>query len=99
LNDGAVISVDGLAPGFSGFSTAIPLLTSLQSRQFLTWERLGGGTRLTAPRKPLSAFAVEWAAIDRRRRAELAKLDSMQKYAYTKECRRGFVLRYFCDDD
>jgi ATP-dependent DNA helicase RecQ len=98
LNDGAVISVDGLPPGFSGFSTAIPLLTSLQSRQFLTWERLGGGTRLTDPRKPLSSFAVEWAALDRRRRAELAKLDAMQKYAYTTGCRRAFVLRYFGDD-
>jgi len=98
LNDGAVVSVDGLPPGFSGFSTAIPLLTSLQSRQFLTWERLGGGTRLTDPRKPLSAFAVEWAAIDRRRRAELAKLDAMQKYAYTTGCRRAFVLRYFGDE-
>jgi ATP-dependent DNA helicase RecQ len=98
LNDGAVISIDGLPPGFSGYSTAIPLLTSLQSRQFLTWERLGGGTRLTDPRKPLSSFAVEWAAIDRRRRAELAKLDAMQKYAYTTGCRRAFVLRYFGDD-
>jgi ATP-dependent DNA helicase RecQ len=98
LSDGAVISVDGLPPGFSGFSTAIPLLTSLQSRQFLTWERLGGGTRLTDPRRPLTAFAVEWAAIDRRRRAELAKLDAMQKYAYTTGCRRAFVLRYFGDE-
>ena len=98
LNEGAVISVDGLPPGFSGYSTAIPLLTSLQSRQFLTWERVGGGTRLTDPRKPLSAFEVEWAAIDRRRRAELAKLDAMQKYAYTTGCRRAFVLRYFGDE-
>ena len=98
LNDGAVISIDGLPPGFSGFSSAIPLLTSLQSRQFLTWDRLGGGTRLTDPRKPLSSFAVEWAVIDRRRRAELAKLDAMQKYAYTTGCRRAFVLRYFGDD-
>ena len=30
-------------------------------------------------------------------RAELAKLDVIQKYAYTKACRRGFVLRYFGD--
>jgi ATP-dependent DNA helicase RecQ len=98
LHDGAVVSVDGLPPGFSGFAAAVPLLTSLESRQFLTWERLGGGTRLTDPRKPLSSFPVEWAAIDRRRRAELAKLDAMQKYAYTTGCRRAFVLRYFGDD-
>jgi ATP-dependent DNA helicase RecQ len=98
LNDGAVISLDGLPPGFAGSATAVPLLNALQSRQFLTWERLGGGTRLTDPRKPLSAFNVEWAVIDRRRRADLAKLDAMQKYAYTTGCRRAFVLRYFGDE-
>jgi ATP-dependent DNA helicase RecQ len=98
LHDGAVVALDGLPPGFSGASTAIPLLTSLQSRQFLTWERIGGGMRLTNPKAPLSAFPVDWAAIDRRRRADLAKLDAMQKYAYTTGCRRAFVLRYFGDE-
>jgi ATP-dependent DNA helicase RecQ len=98
LNDGAVIALDGLPPGFSGSATAIPLLTGLQSRQFLTWERIGGGLRLTDPQKPLSTFDVEWAVLDRRRRADLAKLDAMQKYAYTTGCRRAFVLRYFGDE-
>jgi len=98
LHDGAVIALDGLPPGFSGAATAIPLLTGLQSRQFLTWERIGGGARLTNPTAPLSAFDIDWLAIDRRRRAELAKLESMQKYAYTTGCRRAFVLRYFGDE-
>ena len=98
LQEGAVVTLDGLPPGFSGAATAIPLLTSLQSRQFLTWERIGGGLRLTNPRAALSTFPVEWAAIDRRRRADLAKLDAMQKYAYTTGCRRAFVLRYFGDE-
>jgi ATP-dependent DNA helicase RecQ len=98
LHDGAVISLDGLPPGFSGASTAIPLLTTLQARQFLTWDRIGGGTRLTNPKAALSSFPIDWAAIDRRRRADLAKLDAMQKYAYTTGCRRAFVLRYFGDD-
>ena len=98
LNEGAVVSLDGLPPGFSGSATAVPILTGLQARQFLTWERLGGGLRLTDPGKPLTGFPVEWAVIDRRRRAELAKLDAMQKYAYTTGCRRAFVLRYFGDE-
>ena len=98
IHDGAVIALDGLPPAFAGASTAIPLLTSLQAKQFLTWERIGGGTRLTNPRAPLSAFDIDWLAIDRRRRAELAKLDAMQKYAYTTGCRRAFVLRYFGDE-
>jgi ATP-dependent DNA helicase RecQ len=98
LHDGAVVTLDGLPPGFSGAGTAIPLLTTLQSRQFLTWERLGGGTRLTNPSAALSSFNVEWGVLDRRRRADLAKLDAMQKYAYTTGCRRAFVLRYFGDE-
>ncbi len=34
---------------------------------------------------------------ERRREAELAKLDTMQRYAYAKGCRRTFILRYFGD--
>jgi len=33
----------------------------------------------------------------RRRAAELAKLDIMQRYAYARTCRRTFILRYFGD--
>jgi RecQ family ATP-dependent DNA helicase len=33
----------------------------------------------------------------RRRRADRAKLDVMQRYAYSTACRRGFILRYFGD--
>jgi ATP-dependent DNA helicase RecQ len=97
LDDGAPIDLDGLPPGFGGGSGAMPLLDALQSRQFLEWKRCGSGTALTAPRKPLSAFPIDWALLDRRRRADLQKLDAMQQYAYTKGCRRGFVLRYFGD--
>ena len=98
LDEGAPIDLDGLPPGFGGGSGAMPLLDALQSRQFLEWKRCGGpGASLTAPRKALSAFPIDWALLDRRRRADLAKLDAMQQYAYTKGCRRGFVLRYFGD--
>jgi ATP-dependent DNA helicase RecQ len=75
----------------------MPLLDALQDRQFLEWKRTGAGTRITDPRKPLTAYRIDWATLDRRRRADLQKLDAMQQYAYTKGCRRGFVLRYFGD--
>ena len=75
----------------------MPLLDALQDRQFLEWKRCGAGAALTAPRQPLSGFAIDWALLDRRRKADLQKLDAMQQYAYTKGCRRGFVLRYFGD--
>ena len=97
LRTGAVVDIDGLPPGLGGASACAPLLDALQARQFLVWERLGTGLYLADKSAPLSKFKVDWALIDRRRAAELSKLQAVQKYAYTKECRRGFVLRYFGD--
>ena len=97
LEEGAPIDLDGLPPGFGGLSGATPLLDRLQARQFVEWKRLGGGTFITKPRQPIDAYPVDWETLDRRRRAELAKLDAMQQYAYFRGCRRGFVLRYFGD--
>jgi ATP-dependent DNA helicase RecQ len=73
------------------------ILDRLQARQFVMWERPGSGLRLARPGARLDDRAIDWRATDRRRNADLAKLDAMQKYAYTTGCRRGFVLRYFGD--
>ena len=97
LSEGAVINLDTLPPGLAGTAGALPLLERLQSRQFLTFERPDGGPRLADPRAPLTHFRVDWPAIDRRRKGDIAKLDAMQGYAYTRGCRRAFVLRYFGD--
>jgi ATP-dependent DNA helicase RecQ len=97
LNDGVPIDLDGLPPGLGGAVRAMPLLTELERGQFLEWHRLGGGDHVTNPRRPLSAYPLDWSAIDRRRKNELSKLDAMQQYAYATGCRRGFVLRYFGD--
>ena len=96
LEDGASIDLDGLPPGFGGRS-ATTLLDRLQDRQFLEWRSASSGQRLTSPRATLDRYKIDWATIDRRRLADLAKLDAVQQYAYTKGCRRGFVLRYFGD--
>jgi ATP-dependent DNA helicase RecQ len=97
LYDGVTIDMNGLPPGFHGAAGTMPLLDALEATQFLEWQRLGGGDRLTNPKRPLSGYAVDWAALERRRQAELAKLESVQQYAYATGCRRGFVLRYFGD--
>ena len=97
LNAGAVVDLDRLPPGFGGAMGALPVLEGLQARQFVQCNRTEGGPRLVAPSRPLSSFSVDWATLDRRRAAELAKLDTMQQYAYTRGCRRAFVLRYFGD--
>ena len=97
LHSGATVDLDALPPGLGRRSGATSLLDALQSRQFLVWNRLGGGMRLTSPGAPLSRFRIDWHAIDRRRNSELSKLEAVQRYAYTKTCRRSFVLRYFGD--
>jgi ATP-dependent DNA helicase RecQ len=97
LHEGALIDLDGLPPGFGRASGATPLLDALQSRQFLHWRRAAPGNALTNPRRPLSAFRIDWRSMERRRTADLQKLDAVQQYAYTRGCRRGFVLRYFGD--
>jgi ATP-dependent DNA helicase RecQ len=97
LNDGASIDLEGLPPGFGGASGTLPVLSELQARQFLVFERVGGGLRLTNPKAPLSAFPIDWEQIERRRRVEMGKLETMQKYAYAPGCRRAFVLKYFGD--
>jgi ATP-dependent DNA helicase RecQ len=97
LNSGATIDLDALPPGLGRRSGATSLLDALQSRQFLVWYRLGGGMRLTSPGAPLSRFRIDWHSIDRRRNSELSKLEAVQRYAYTRTCRRSFVLRYFGD--
>jgi len=97
--DGIPVSPDMLPPGFGGMSGVRALLDELQERQFVVWHGTGGGIRLMDHAAPLTRFRIEWEIIDRRRRAELSKLDAMQMYAYTKRCRRAFVLRYFGDPD
>ena len=97
LHTGATIDLDALPPGLGRRSGATSLLDALQSRQFLVWQRLGGGMRLTSPNAPLSRFRIDWSATDRRRAADLSKLEAVQRYAYAKTCRRAFVLRYFGD--
>lgn len=97
LESGATVNLDGLPPGLAGLQTASLLLDDLQSRQLLVWERAGGGLRLSPRPVAVAQLRVDWATLARRRGAELAKLDWVQRYAYAKTCRRGFILRYFGD--
>ena len=97
LHDGALVDLSALPPGLAGPMTAIPILERLQSRQFVIVERPDSAPRLIDPEASLSRFAVDWPGMDRRRKADLAKLAAMQSYAYARGCRRAFVLRYFGD--
>jgi ATP-dependent DNA helicase RecQ len=75
-----------------------PLLQALGDGGFLEWRALSGeGIWVLDRDTPLNRLAIDWRALDDRRRREEGKLRSMQQYAYTDGCRRGFVLRYFGD--
>ncbi|HEU4629448.1 MAG TPA: ATP-dependent DNA helicase RecQ, partial [Gemmatimonadaceae bacterium] len=76
IQRGAAVDLDGLPPGFGGAGGVVPMLEDLQARQFVVWERTGGGTRLVRPGAPLEQFPVDWEGLERRRRAELSKLDA-----------------------
>jgi ATP-dependent DNA helicase RecQ len=97
LHDGIVADLDALPPGIGGAMGAAGILDALEQRQMLVWRRLGEGITLTDPARDLAAWPVDWEGLDRRRAAELRKLEMVQQYAYTKYCRRAFVLRYFGD--
>ncbi|MEO6208771.1 MAG: ATP-dependent DNA helicase RecQ [Gemmatimonadaceae bacterium] len=95
--DGITVDPNGFAPGLGGQAGIAALLDSLQDRQFVVWERSGGGLRVPDVRRPFSALRISWEQLDRRRAGDMGKLDAMQKYSYTTGCRRGFLLRYFGD--
>ncbi len=97
VEDGITADLDALPPGLGGAMGAMQLLDELQGMQVVVWKRLGEGITLHDRGKALESWPVDWDGLDRRRRGELRKLEMMQKYAYTEQCRREFVLRYFGD--
>ena len=94
---GIVADLDALPPGLGGSGGAAALLDTLQGRQMIVWRRLGEGITLTDRTKDITTWPVDWTGLERRRRGDLRKLELVQKYAYTDQCRRAFVLRYFGD--
>jgi ATP-dependent DNA helicase RecQ len=97
LKAGVAIDLDALPPGLGGVEIVSSVLAQLEHRTLITVERPGEGTRVANSAAALETYDVDWAGLDRRRRAEQEKLDTMQRYAYANGCRRAFVLRYFGD--
>lgn len=93
---GLLVDLDGLPRHIRGRS-ARQALERLRHRQFVDFFTPAAGLYLARPNAALDRFAIDWDALHRRKSAELAKLDMMQSYVYSKNCRRAFVLRYFGD--
>ena len=89
---GREVDVESFGPDTRGTTAT---LESLRDRQFLDFTMVGDGLRAVRAEAPLSAFHIDWDALQRRKAADLQKLAAMQGYAFTSNCRRAFVLRYF----
>ena len=93
---GTELSPAALRHALAGLDDADRLIAGLQAAGFLEWRRPAreGWQLLGISPAP----ALDWPAIDRRRLRELRRLHQVERYAYTRHCRRAFVLRYFGDD-
>jgi ATP-dependent DNA helicase RecQ len=81
-----------------GRGDAARLLDELQDGGFLEWGQAGGeGVWVLDRATPIARLPIDWRHVDSKRERDLRKLQKMQAYGYTEECRRGFVLRYFGD--
>jgi ATP-dependent DNA helicase RecQ len=95
---GAELEWRQLARAGGGRWEATELLEALRQGGYLEWQATSGeGVWVLDRDTPLPRLRVDWEALEVKRQRDLRKLQQMQIYAYTKECRRGFVLRYFGD--
>ncbi|HEX8432253.1 MAG TPA: ATP-dependent DNA helicase RecQ, partial [Longimicrobium sp.] len=93
---GAELDWGTLAP--NGRGEAMRLLDSLQEGGFLEWGQAGGdGVWVLDRATPINRLPIDWRSLDAKRERDLGKLQKVQQYGYTEQCRRGFVLRYFGD--
>jgi len=99
LESGTIVDLAGLPPGLDGAHGVLPVLERLQSEQYVTWARTGGGYHLLAGAADEPTPPIDWRALERRRRTDLERLEAIQGYSQSPACRRAFVLRYFGDAD
>lgn len=81
----------------AGSESVVDLMDRLQAESFLEWQQAGEGVWVIDRKTPIPRLPVDWAAVEKKRENDLWKLQKIQIYAYTKDCRRGFVLQYFGD--
>ncbi|HEX6750698.1 MAG TPA: ATP-dependent DNA helicase RecQ [Longimicrobium sp.] len=81
----------------AGGESPVDLLDRLQDEGFLEWQQGGEGVWVIDRKTPIPQLPIDWRALDEKRERDMRKLQKMQIYAYTKDCRRGFVLQYFGD--
>lgn len=99
ITDGVTVDLEAMPPGLGGTSGLVPVLERLAAQQFVVYSRCGHGLRVTESARHHPSPPLDWAPLERRRSADLARLDAMEGYAQTRYCRRAYLLRYFGDPD
>ena len=101
LYDGVALPWRELARAAGDRDGAAELLEALQRDGFLEWTRFldGEGIQVLDRSTPINRLPIDFRRLEARKKADLQKLQKMQGYAYTEQCRRGYVLRYFGDPD
>jgi ATP-dependent DNA helicase RecQ len=94
IYDGVTLRLSQLPPGLCGSVNVVPVLDELQARQLVVWSPRPPRLRLTDRTVQLRR-AVPPASLERHRTHSLAKLRAMERYAYSRTCRRAELLRYF----
>jgi ATP-dependent DNA helicase RecQ len=95
LQAGTMVNLDQFTLGPRSVRQA---LRELRERQFVDFHINTSDFQAKAG-VALSELALDWPRLNRRRDAELRRLDMMDEYAKTGACRRAFVLGYFGDKD
>ncbi|HIF30918.1 MAG TPA: ATP-dependent DNA helicase RecQ [Planctomycetaceae bacterium] len=49
--------------------------------------------------RSFASWTIDFAELERRKKAEVEKLDRVIRFAHTRNCRQEFILRYFGDND
>lgn len=58
-----------------------------------------GGLTLLLERMPFSRLPIDFPAFYERKERAIRKLDIVERYAVTTDCKRNFILQYFQEDD
>ncbi len=80
------------------------IFDSLEAMQFahlINYDPGGqsGGHTFLLERMPLNRLPIDFEAMEKRKIMAYKKLDVVERYARTKECKRNYILKYFRSDE
>ncbi|MBK9248043.1 MAG: RecQ family ATP-dependent DNA helicase [Ignavibacteria bacterium] len=75
-------------------------IRALEYARLIKYEPPGstGGISLNLERMPFDRLPIDFPDFERRRERGYAKLDIVQRYAETPDCKRNFILQYFQEE-